>query len=95
MSKLIDDLKAEIVLLENKLEMAKNHHYVHESHSLHCQDGELYIYHNGINDEERCVVINVEQLLKDLPFIIDQTIKENKKMQEMYLNNLKDSIKKL
>lgn len=95
MSKLIDDLKAEIVLLENKLEMAKKNHYVHESHSLHCQDGELYIYHNGINDEERCVVINVEQLLKDLPFIIDQTIKENKKMQEMYLNNLKDSIKKL
>ena len=51
------------------------------------------MYHSGFKDEEKCLVINVEQLFKDLPFIVDQVVKENAKMQEMYLNNLKKTLK--
>jgi len=88
-----DNLLEKIEKLEQELATAKKHHYVHDTHSLHCSDGELYMYHSGFKDEEKCLVINVEQLFKDLPFIVDQVVKENAKMQEMYLNNLKKTLK--
>jgi len=44
---------------------------------------------------EQVLVINVEELYKDLPFIIEQVCKEQKKMQEMYLEMIKESINKL
>jgi hypothetical protein len=40
-------------------------------------------------------VYNTDQLIKDLPFIINQVIKENKKMQEMYLDLIKEELKEL
>ena len=56
--------KEKIKDLEKQLEIAKRHTYVHETYRLHCNDGELYISH----DNDKCVVFNVEQLYKDLPF---------------------------
>jgi len=40
-------------------------------------------------------VFNTDQLYKDLPFIINQVVKENKKMQEMYLESIKESLEEL
>ena len=68
--------------------------YVGETNSLHCSDGELVIHHGDVGNEQ-VLVINVEELYKDLPFIIEQVCKEQKKMQEMYLEMIKESLNKL
>jgi hypothetical protein len=65
--------------------------YIHETNTLHCQDGELHIEY----DDNNWVVFNVEHLFKDLGFIVDQVVKENKKMQEMHLSLIKDTLKEL
>ena len=83
--------KEKIKDLEKKLDLARKHTYVYETHSLNCNDGELYIYHNN----NKCVVFNVEQLYKDLPFIITQVVKEQQKMQSWHLDNLKESLKEI
>jgi len=65
--------------------------YIHESNTLHCHDGELHIGYG----KDNWVVFNVEHLFKDLGFIVDQVVKENKKMQDMHLSLIKDSLKEL
>jgi len=65
--------------------------YIHETSTLHCQDGELHIEYGDNN----WVVFNVEHLFKDLGFIVDQVVKENKKMQDMHLSLIKDTLKEL
>jgi hypothetical protein len=65
--------------------------YIHETHHLCCYDGEFHIGYG----EDQWVVYNTDQLFKDLPFIINQVIKENKKMQKMYLDLIKDELKEL
>jgi hypothetical protein len=87
-------LKNRIKQLEEQLEQAKKHTYIHETNHLYCQDGEMYIGYGDCNDD-RWVVINVEQLFKDLPFIVSQVVEENKKMQDMHLDLLKTSLKKI
>jgi hypothetical protein len=81
--------------LEKQLEDAKKHTYVCETNSLHCTDGELHISYGNYPEDERYLVMDVEQLFKDLPFIISQVCKEQKKTQEMHLEMIKDSIHKL
>ena len=68
--------------------------YVGETLSLHCQDGELNIWYGDI-DDQRLLVMDVEHLFKDLPHIIEMVVEEQKKMQEMYLNEINESINKL
>ena len=65
--------------------------YIHETNHLYCQDGELHIGYG----KDNWVVFNVEQLFKDLGFIVDQVVKENKKMQDMHLSLIKDTLKEL
>ena len=65
--------------------------YIHETNTLHCHDGELHIQYG----KDNWVVFNVEHLFKDLGFIVDQVVKENKKMQDMHLSLIKDSLKEL
>jgi hypothetical protein len=65
--------------------------YIHETNHLYCADGELHIEYG----EDNWVVYNTDQLIKDLPFIISQVVKENKKQQEMYLDLIKDELKEL
>ena len=65
--------------------------YIHETHHLYCENGEFYIGYG----EDNWVVYNTDQLIKDLPFMINQVIKEKKKMQQWYLDNIKDELKEL
>ena len=68
--------------------------YIHETSHLYCSDGEMHIQY-GDCENENWVVYNTDQLFKDLPFIINQVCKENKKMQDYYLENIKKEIKEL
>ena len=87
-----DNLIDEIDKLKKELKHAKKYTYIYETTSLHCNDGELYIYYGN---KDNCLVFNVEQLYKDLPFIITQVVKEQNKMQKMYLDLIKESIKEI
>jgi|TARA_B110000908_G_scaffold77049_1_gene92732 hypothetical protein len=58
--------------------------YVHETHSIGCSDGELYLSHEG-----GTIVFNVTSLFTDLPTIVSMVVKEQKKEQERTLNSLK------
>ena len=49
----------------------------------------------GDLEDEKSLVWNVESLFKDLPFLITQVVKENKKMQKMYLDLIKESLKEI
>ena len=89
-----ETLQQRITELEGNLLEAKSHTYIHETHSLHCSDGEMYFYYGDI-DDEKVLVYNTDQLFKDLPFIINQVCKENKKMQDWYLGKIKDELKEL
>ena len=87
------DLKERIVQLESELKQANRITYIHQSHSLYCSDGELHICY-GLEDEKE-VVYNVNSLFEDLPFIINQVCKEQKKEQAAYLTRIKDELEEL
>ena len=78
----------EINIRNGKIDELKST-YIGQTDSLHCSDGELYIEY----DEDKTLVMNVEQLYKDLPFIISQVVKEQKKTNKMHLKMLKHSLK--
>jgi hypothetical protein len=82
--------KDRIKQLEEQL--AQKYTYVHEIHTLHCSDGELYL---GYGEKDECLVINVDTFYKDLPTIISMVTKENTKQQKMYAEGIKESIKQL
>ena len=82
--------KDRIKQLEEQL--AQKCTYVHEIHTLHCSDGELYL---GYGDKDECIVINVDTFYKDLPSIISMVSKENTKQQEMYADMIKESLTEL
>ena len=84
--------KDRIKQLEQQLELALNHNYIHEIHTLHCSDGELYV---GYDDKDRSLVINVDTLYKDLPSIISMVTKENTKQQKMYAEGIKETLTEL
>ncbi len=86
-----DNLIDKIDKLEKQLEIAKKHTYVYETTSLHCNDGEFYMYYG----DDKCVVFNVETLFKDLPFMISQVVKEQAKMQKWHLDRLKQELKEI
>ena len=83
----IEKLEAQVEILKAQLQDAQLHTYVGETDSLHCSDGELYI---GYNDD-KTLVMNVDQLFRDLPSLIGMVIKEQKKMQEMHLEMIKEA----
>ncbi len=90
-----DNLIDRIYELEEQLEKAKKHTYIHETNHLYCQDGEMHFGYGNVGEDEKWLVWNTDSLFKDLPFIITQVVKENKKMQEMYLDLIKESLKEL
>tara|TARA_R100001369_G_scaffold63351_1_gene90362 strand:+ start:175 stop:432 length:258 start_codon:yes stop_codon:yes gene_type:complete len=77
---------------ELEAQLAQKHTYVHEIHTLHCSDGELYL---GYGDKDNCLVINVDTFYKDLPSIISLVSKENTKQQKMYTEMIKESLEEL
>ena len=85
-------LKQQIIDLKEKLAEAKKNTYVTDTTGLHCSDGELYIDYN-ICGEVRHLVIDINVLYPDLPFIIDQVCKNQKKDQRDILDNIKETLK--
>ncbi len=65
--------------------------YVGETYSLHCMDGELHIRYG----DNKVLIMDVDQLYRDLPAIIHLVSKEQRGMQEMYLEQIKNSIESL
>jgi len=84
-------LQEKIDTLEAQLKEARTHTYIGETHTLHCSDGELYIGYNNWGHDST-LVFEVNQLYKDLPFIISQVCKEQKKMQKMHLKLIKETL---
>jgi len=74
--------------LEKKLDQALKHTYVYDTQSLHCANGELYIMYG----DDRSLVINIDTIYNDLPFLISEVCKEQKKNQEDTLERIKDSL---
>ena len=84
----VKELEAQIQILKVQLQDAQSHTYIGETQGLFCDDGELHIdYDNG-----KRLVMEVNQLFRDLPSIISLVTKEQKKMQEMYLEMIKEAL---
>ena len=77
-----------IAVLYKQLDEKDNHTYVGETHTLHCSDGELVIGYGSI-DEDKTLVMDADQLFRDLPSIISMVCKEQKKIQQMHLEMIK------
>jgi hypothetical protein len=84
----IEKLEAQIEILKAQLQDAQTHTYIGETDSLHCSDGELYIGY----DDKNTLIMEVDQLFRDLPSIISMVTKEQKKMQEMHLEMIKKAL---
>jgi len=84
----IEKLETRIKILEAQLEEAQSHTYIGETDTLHCSDGELYFGY----DDDKTLVMEVDQLFRDLPSIISMVTKEQKKMQEMHLKMIKQAL---
>mgnify|MGYP003650851421 FL=1 len=84
----IEKLETRIKILEAQLEEAQSHTYIGETETLHCSDGELYFGY----DNDKTLVMEVDQLFRDLPSIISMVTKEQKKMQEMHLEMIKEAL---
>tara|TARA_B100000768_G_scaffold154687_1_gene151442 strand:- start:356 stop:631 length:276 start_codon:yes stop_codon:yes gene_type:complete len=84
----INKLEAQIEILKAQLEEAQSHTYIYNTDTLWCRDGELYI---GYNDD-KTLVMDVDQLFRDLPSIIGMVTKEQKKMQQMHLEMIKTAL---
>jgi hypothetical protein len=84
----IEKLEAQVEILKAQLQDAQLHTYIGETDSLHCLDGELYIGY----DDNKTLVMEVDQLFRDLPSIINMVCKEQKKMQEMHLKIIKRAL---
>lgn len=83
--------KEKIKDLEHKLAMAKKHTYIHDTHTMWCDNGELHV---GFNND-RWLVWNTDDLFKDLGSIVSMVTKENAEMQKWYLDNIKESLKEI
>ena len=83
--------KEKIKDLEHKLAMAKKHTYIHDTHTMWCDNGELHV---GFNND-RWLVWNTDDLFKDLGSIVCMVKKENTEMQKWYLDNIKESLKEI
>lgn len=83
--------KEKIKDLEQKLQLAKEHTYIYDTHTLYCNNGELHV---GFNDN-KWLVWNTDDLFKDLGSIVYMVTKENTKMQKMYLDLIKESLNEL
>ena len=87
----IEKLEAQVEILKAQLQDAQLHTYIGETDSLHCSDGELYIGY----DDNKTLVMEVDQLFRDLPSIINMVTKEQKKMQQMHLEMIKEATTEL
>ena len=87
----IEKLEKQIENLKKQLEDARTNTYVGETNSLSCSDGELYIGYDNWGVES-VLVMEVNQLFRDLPSIIRMVTKEQKKQQEMHHKMIKEAL---
>ena len=87
--------KEKIKDLEHKLAMAKKHTYIHDTHTMWCDNGELHIGFGDYGDNEKWLVWNVNSLFNDLPYMISQVVREQSKMQDNQLKNIKEVLKEI
>ena len=87
----VEKLEAQIEILKAQLHRLQSRTYIGETQGLCCDDGELYIDY----DNDKRLVMDVNQLFRDLPSIISMVTKEQKKMQEMYLEMIKEATTEL
>ncbi len=74
--------------------MKNNTIYIHETHTLFANDGELHLlYDSGNYDKE--LIFNVESLYTDLPTIIRLCVEQKKQMDKNTLERLKSTLKEL
>ncbi len=71
--------------MENK---ELKHTYLHESHTLYTNSGELHI----VNDTQH-IVINIDTFIKDLPSIIYMCKNEYNKTNKELFKRIKNSLK--
>jgi hypothetical protein len=83
----VEKLEAQVEILKAQLHRSQSRTYIGETQGLCCDDGELYIDY----DNDKRLVMDVNQLFRDLPSIISMVCKEQKKMQEMYLEMIKEA----
>ena len=86
-------LKNKILHLKNELANARMNTYVGNTTDLYVVSGELYIQYG--DNGEKTLVMCTQQLFKDLPFIINQVIKDNAKLQKMHINNIVTELKEI
>jgi len=84
----IEKLETRIKILEAQLEEAQSHTYIYDTDTLWCSDGELCFGYNN----NKTLVMDVDQLFRDLPSIISMVTKEQKKMQQMHLKMIKEAL---
>ena len=84
----IEKLEAQVEILKSQLEEAQSHTYIYNTDTLWCRDGELYIGYNN----DKTLVMNVDQLFRDLPSIIRMVTKEQKKQQAMHHKMIKEAL---
>jgi len=84
----IEKLEAQIEILKSQLEEAQSHTYIYNTDTLWCSDGELYIGYNN----DKTLVMDVDQLFRDLPSIIRMVTKEQKKQQAMHHKMIKEAL---
>ena len=89
--KTVEELQAEIIRLEARLEHTRKHTYIGETYSLHAADGELTIAYGN----DQWLTIAIDQLFEDLPSIISLVCSEQMKMQEGTMQRIKDELKEL
>jgi len=84
----VKELEVQVEILKAQLEEAQSHTYIGQTDTLHCSDGWLYFGY----DDDKTLVMEVDQLFRDLPSIISMVTKEQKKMQEMHFEMIKEAL---
>ena len=66
------------------------HTYIHELTTLQASNGELYLC-----TDTDTIVLNIRNLIDDLPHILDMCIKEHNNQNKLIKEQLKETIKLL
>ena len=68
--------------------------YIHETHTLYAENGELHLLYDA-GDYDKQLVFNVETLYNDLPSIIRLCVEQKKESDKNTLERIKSAIQEL
>ena len=70
--------------------------YIHETHTLHTMNGELYMHYGELSDgHDNVLVFNIDALYRDLPSIIKLCVEEKKKYDKILAEELQNTLRDL